>query len=143
MSSINRVPVESLPRDPNSRMHLVQFYSDDAFLMDTVAQFVASAIAEGGVGVLFATSDHLTGIADRLVARGVNVNSPQMSNRYFAFDAGKTLTKFLIDNAPNAMLFHEYMTATFEQVKVASGMKHPRIAAFGEMVSNLWGDGLK
>jgi PAS domain S-box-containing protein len=117
--------------------HGVQFYDTDAFLMDSVSEYLAPALESGDGGIVIATDAHMKGIERRLAARGVNVASLVAQGRYLPLDAGQTLEKLLVNGAPDADRFNQVlgtMVAAMSQIG-----RRPR--AFGEMVALLWSAG--
>ena len=49
--------------------HVVQFYADDAFLVDELSRYIGSALAAGDGAIVIATKAHRDGISQRLKAR--------------------------------------------------------------------------
>ena len=112
--------------------HLVQFYEADPSLLDAVVTYCADAIVAGDVAVVIATVEHRAGIADRLRARNL-IDATDNHDRYLAFDAAETLSRFLSDG--------EIDVARFAQVigdLISGAAEHGRhVRVFGEMVSLL------
>jgi signal transduction histidine kinase/CheY-like chemotaxis protein len=122
-----------------SSPHLVQFYEDDKFLVDTVSSLVASSLGGGDGAIIIATQAHREAIEERLKTRGLEVPALCKQGRLLSLDAGETLAKISLDEYPNAARFDDLIGDTIARTNDAS----PRhfTGAFGEMVALLWADG--
>jgi PAS domain S-box-containing protein len=121
--------------------HVVQFYQDDKFLIDSVSGFVGSALAAGDATVLIATAAHLQGVEQVLRKRGLEIGQAARQGRFFALDATETLAKFIVDGLPDEKLFRKVIGGTLAQAAASVAREGRRIAAFGEMVNILWATG--
>ncbi len=117
--------------------HTVQFYSDDAFVMDALSRFIGGALASGDAAVVIATEAHRQALAQRLSERGLDVTVSSKQRRYVELDAAETLSKFMLDGWPDERLFAEVIGGVIEEARLAVGGKDRHVAAFGEMVSLL------
>jgi hypothetical protein len=132
-----RVPDWTLVGD---RAHVVQFYEDDALLVELLSRFVGAALATGDSAVVVATQRHREALANRLRRRGFDLAVPLAQRRYLPFDAADTLQRIMRDGRPDPELFSAVMgDAIVDASKAAAGRK--RIVAFGEMVALLWAGG--
>ncbi len=93
-------------------LHTVQFYSEDASLLDAIDQFIGKALAAGHVTIVVATATHREGLAQRLSECGLDLTTALKQGRYIALDAAETLSEFLVDGWPNAVRFTEFMAAS-------------------------------
>lgn len=119
--------------------HVVQFYKDDAVLMDACARFIGRALEAGDAAVMIATRAHREGIAERLTAEGIDAAQARQQGRLMMLDAEEMLEKFMVDGAPDAGRFEETIGDVIEQVRAAtSNPEKAHVAAFGEMVAVLW-----
>ncbi|MGC1107133.1 MAG: MEDS domain-containing protein [Candidatus Acidiferrales bacterium] len=82
--------------EQKSCAHVVQFYTDDAVLVDAAARFVGAALGAGDAAVVIAARGHREGIAERLRAAGIDIALARRQSRYVAFDAEETLAKFMV-----------------------------------------------
>src|SRR4051812_16740226 len=71
--------------------HLVQFYEDDAFLAETVAEFVRDGLAMGQPALVVATPAHRDAFAAQLAARGVDGDALVARGRLTFLDAADTI----------------------------------------------------
>lgn len=122
------------------RAHIVQFYSDDSFLLDELTQFIGTALVRGSAVVVIATNSHRHGLAKRLSDRGFDLKLAMQRGRYTALDATEALAKFMVDDLPDSNKFHEYIDAAIECASLAGEAAQP-LVAFGEMVAVLWEQG--
>ena len=118
--------------------HSVQFYSDDAFLIDVLSRFMGSAVGAGDAAIVIATPQHRRALAERLAARGLDVERAVEQGRYVALDAAETLLQFMIGDWPDEARFVELIGGVIARAKQAAQTEHGRTALFGEMVALLW-----
>jgi len=134
--------------DPNVQLesnltpHTVQFYSDDGFLLDTLAQFVGGALLSGDAAIVIATRAHRDGLTQRLRDRGLDPAPALSEGRFVLADARHTLDRFSVDSWPDAERFTSAMGGMMNDARQAAHSAQRCIAAFGEMVALLWADGL-
>jgi signal transduction histidine kinase len=121
--------------------HVVQFYADDAFLVDELSRYIGSALAAGDGAIVIATKAHRDGIAQRLRARGMDPSHAVAHGRYVALDAAETLSKFMLHDFPDAARFGDVLGSIVVQATACAEGKNPHVAAFGEMVVLWWAQG--
>ena len=148
MSTINTRGYDVAPLAPlvqwpdhDHHGHVVQFYAEDAALLDSIARFVATALEAGDAAVAIATHSHRDGLKQRLTARGIDVEGAIRRGKFIPLDAAETLSRFMRDGAPVAQAFVEIVGGVFDRARAAFGARPGRIVAFGEMVALLWGQG--
>jgi signal transduction histidine kinase/ActR/RegA family two-component response regulator len=119
--------------------HFVQFYEDDEFIADEVAEFLDGALRAGDTAILIATPLHRAQVAERL--RGLG-SATAARNWYpgelVSLDARETLARFMVDGEPNEALF---LATVGSAVARAAGGGTRSVRAFGEMVALLCADG--
>jgi signal transduction histidine kinase/CheY-like chemotaxis protein len=119
--------------------HVVQFYEGESFLVDAVSQYIAPALAAEGVGIVIATAQHRTAVAESLRMRGVDLAAVVDQGRYVALDAGETLARCTVRGWPDETRFNAVIGGAIAR---ATPTGRPlRVRAFGEMVSLLWKEG--
>jgi signal transduction histidine kinase len=121
--------------------HVVQFYSDDAFLVDELSKYIGSALGAGDGAIVIATRAHRDGIAQRLRARGMDPARAMAQGRYIALDAAETMSKFVLNDFPDATRFTDVVGSVVVQATACAEGKTPHVVAFGEMVALLWAQG--
>src|SRR6266508_4161923 len=82
--------------------HLVQLYDSEAFIAGTVASFIGSGFCSGGSGMIIATPVHREAIDERLASGGIDLAAARADGRYLSLDAAETLSKFMLDDRPDA-----------------------------------------
>jgi PAS domain S-box-containing protein len=136
-SDLSKAPIPRYgSKEKASREHLVQFYEDDAFLVDSLADWFSEGFNRGDSCVFIGTEAHRTRLESELRKRGVALDQMRAQRRYVRLDAAGTLSKFMVDEWPHEDLF----TREFEDV-LATLSKRGNIRAFGEMVAVLRTDG--
>jgi DcmR-like sensory protein len=123
------------------RAHAVQFYENDALLIELLSRFVGSSLAAGDSAIVVATPRHRETLAERLRSRGFDLAVPQRQRRYVPLDAAETLAKVMRRGLPDPMLFNALISPAVEDAREAARGGRARIVAFGEMVALLWAEG--
>ena len=132
----------AMPQKPEvTRCHEVQFYSDDAVLLERVTRFIATAVKHGNPAIAVATESHRNSLLQRLKAQGVDVDAAIQQGVYVSLDAADTLSMFMVDDWPDPVRFHEAFRGLVEAVAKEVNVKHPRVAIFREGVAVLWAKG--
>ena len=116
--------------------HFVQFYEGDRSLIQSICSFLHAGFRKQDSAIVIATKAHRQALEVALVARGVDVESLKSSGSYMPLDAGETLTKFIVQGTPDALLFEKALAPA---LNFASQLGPVR--AFGEMVALLWAEG--
>jgi len=111
--------------------HAVQFYVQDEFLCNRVADFIAQGLQTGEPAVVIATDLHRSLIAERLASRGADLQQVTF------LDARDTLEQFMSDSTPD----EERFRAVIGEMIVRRANGGGRVRAYGEMVDLLWRDG--
>src|ERR1700694_2634774 len=117
--------------------HVVQFYTDDEALVDSLSSFIGGALGAGQAAVVLATQAHRDGLAQRLETRGLNTASAIQQGRYVPLDAAEILLKVAPSGSPDLTRFAEVMGEILAQAQNAAEVKESDIAVFGEMVTLL------
>ncbi|MCU1242123.1 MAG: domain S-box [Candidatus Acidoferrum typicum] len=138
-------PTQSAPaphwHDGEPGGHVVQFYADDSFLLESLSKFIGTALVAGDASVVIATQSHLDGLAERLASRALSVRKAARESRYIPLDAAKTLAKFMRNGHPDSAAFAATMGPVLSRAAAAVESQNSRVVAFGEMVALLWADG--
>jgi diguanylate cyclase (GGDEF)-like protein len=115
--------------------HLVQFYENDAFLLDGLTDYIGSALAAGDKGIVIATKPHLEALEANLRQRNLLTNALiGDQQRYFPLDAETLLPLFMVGGIPDEARFTKLVGGMLR--RAAKG--HTRdICVFGEMVAIL------
>ena len=119
----------------------MQFYSDDAILLDGLTQFVEVALNAGNAAIVVATESHRDRLLLRLQAHGLDVASAIEEGRYIALDAADVLPTFMVNGMLDPVLFLEGFSKLILKAANASKREHPYVAVFGEGADLLWKHG--
>src|SRR6202050_4155485 len=121
--------------------HMVQFYGEDAGLIDGLSAYIGEALEEGNSALVGATAEHREAMAERLQERGLDIPFAMAEGRYVILDAAETLSKFILEGWPDPVRYEETVARLVVQVRAAARGNPPRLAVFGEMVALLWAQG--
>lgn len=122
----------------NTAGHTVQFYESDKFLIDSLSEYAVNCLEKGETLIIVATKNHLKLLEARLSrTKSIDFELCQINGQFLAFDARKTLKKFMTDNMPDKERFLEIAGSMLERASLA---RQP-VRVFGEMVDLLWADG--
>ena len=123
--------------EPAPHSHGVQFYETEAFLFETVGQFVAAGLKAGNQVLVIATPEHRQGFTSRLESLGFPAAAA--ASQLTLLDARETLSRFMVGEMPDPDLFRDVVGSLMAGIQDA----HPAAAirAYGEMVDLLWRDG--
>ncbi len=136
--------------DHDSHGHVVQFYSEDLSLLETLGRFIGSALEAGDAAIVIATEEHREGLAQQLKSRGLNIASAVEQGRYIPLDAVETMAEIIVDGWPDETRFANHIGAVITRARTAAEQARqsgasliiePRVVAFGEMVALLWAEG--
>jgi len=115
--------------------HFVQFYTDDAALLEQVADFMDGALRRGDSAIVIATAEHRAEIDRRLHGAGHAVGAEHwFTGEYIALDADETLARFMREDWPDDELFDEVVGGL---IRAAAQDGARSVRAFGEMVAIL------
>ena len=127
-------PWQTLLRTPEPCDHVIQLYTDDAFLVRAVAQFVGAGLEQHEGGVLVATPSHIEAIVRALGAR-LDVKAAQARGQLVTVDAQRTLDRFMVGGRPHREKFFAAVRGVLDRVTTTG---YPMMRLFGEMVDLLW-----
>jgi hypothetical protein len=128
------LPAERLP-DP---AHVVQFYTTDRFLLDSLGASLGSALKTGESVVVVMTKSHQKGLLKRFADKGIAVEEAAARGRLVVADATEALARFMEPDGPNRQKFLREFGAIIRRAEAAADVKHRRVVVFGEMVAVLW-----
>ena len=136
-SSAMRLRAENAP--PGE--HVVYFYQESDSLLDSLSDFIGSALGAGNAAVIIATKVHLDGLQQRLKACGLDTQKASSQGRYLALDASALLSQILVNGIPDEELFAGTVGRAIARMIATLKSPRPAIVAFGEMVALLWTEG--
>lgn len=121
--------------------HVVQFYSSDDFLLDSVSRFVGTALGAGDAAIVAATGEHRNQLRQRLERRGLDILAAAQQGWYISLDAEACLDKFMRGGRPDPSAFVDSIGSVIDHAQAAVRGDCSRVAIFGEMVALLWEQG--
>jgi len=121
--------------------HAVYFYQESDSLLESLSDFIGSALGAGNAAIIIATKVHLDGLQQRLKARGLDTLRATRQGRYVTFDASVLLSQILVSGMPDEERFAGTVGLAIARMTAALKSPRPEIAAFGEMVALLWTEG--
>jgi hypothetical protein len=120
-------------RDVGANEHFVQFYENDAFLVECVAEYIATGLAAKENAIVIATLNHQKAVADCLRKRNVDVAAAVQRCQYIQCDAEEVLSTFMVEDMPDENRFNETVDGLFRcMARNGTGVR-----IFGEMVALL------
>ena len=117
--------------------HFVQFYQDDAVLIESVGAYIAASLGVREGAIVIATPEHREALTHSLRQRGIEVAGAIARRQFLCLDAQKTLDLFMVDGMPDEGLFQ----GTVGKLVTDSLASWKHMRAFGEMVALLWAQG--
>jgi PAS domain S-box-containing protein len=121
--------------------HVVQFYKDDQFLIDTLGRFIGTTLGAGESAIVIASESHLEDLEFRLAARGLDIAAIRETGRYIVLHAAETLSSFMVDGLPDAVRFADIIGTQITRASANAEVQGRPVALFGEMVAILWANG--
>jgi DNA-binding NarL/FixJ family response regulator len=121
--------------------HEVQFYSDDALLLDTFARFIAVALKSGRAAIVVITESHRDGLVSRLKAQGLDVDAATKQGTYLQLDVNKTLSTLMVNDMPDSTRFYPVVVGLIEAAAKGARQQHHGVVVCGEGTSVLWAEG--
>jgi DNA-binding NarL/FixJ family response regulator len=121
--------------------HEVQFYSDDALLLDTYARFIAVALKSGRAAIAVISQSRSAGVLSRLKAQGLDVDAATQQGTYIQLDASKMLSTFMVNDMPDATRFFPVVGGLIEAAAKAARQQDHGVVACGECSPLLWAEG--
>ena len=118
--------------------HVVQFYTEDAVLLDGLAALFGGSLAEGQSVAAIVTSSHRSGLDTRLLAQGVDVSEATQNGRLCILDADQALSEFMEPAGPSRERFLLQFGNMLRTLQAATVAKRSGVVVFGEMVAVLW-----
>ncbi|NOK02191.1 histidine kinase [Myxococcus xanthus] len=142
LGSSRRQPASETPVGyPLEHDHTVQFYEDEAIVIDIVEAYITGGLERGDPLVIIAQASHRQQLIARLVAAGVDTAAAISSGQLTLLDARETLTRFMVGGRPNWERFREVIGTVIEH-SLAAARPGAKVRAYGEMVDVLCLDGM-
>lgn len=121
--------------------HVVYFYQESDALLESLTDFIGSALGAGNAAIVIATKVHLDGLQQRLKACGLDTQKAGSQGRYLALDASALISQIMVNGMPDEERFAGTVGKAIGRMDAALKGPRPGIVAFGEMVAFLWTEG--
>jgi hypothetical protein len=116
--------------------HVVQLYgTDDRLLTENVGRFLSEGLRRGDGILIIASAEHRTSLTTFL-RRDRGYSRAVLEGRLVFMDAEFTLSRFMVNGAPDPELFRTVLGDALTGVR--SRAVHTGVRAYGEMVGVLW-----
>lgn len=125
-------------RSVREQGHVVQFYTDDAVLLDELGVLLGAALGADESAVAVMTKSHRTGLEKRLIAQGIDTCEAMKNGRLAIFDANQALGQFMDAVGPSRERFLLQFGNIVRRAEAAALAKSRPVVVFGEMVAVLW-----
>jgi hypothetical protein len=123
--------------DPEDREHLVQFYDDDAYLVELVARFLGVGLVAGEPLLAVVTASHRHAVCARLASVGFDVDAAIADGQLHFEDADALLERLMVGGMPEPDRVRILTGGVLREIQHGRfGRKRTRV--FGEMVDILW-----
>jgi hypothetical protein len=117
--------------------HVLQVYENEDIFLNSLEAYIHGGLKAGNCNIVIATANHLEALRYRLIQQGYTIQDLLDDDRLILLNAEDTLSKFMVNNWPDEVLFKE----TILNVVARARRKNRDIRAFGEMVALLWTQG--
>ncbi|ATB51165.1 histidine kinase [Corallococcus macrosporus DSM 14697] len=121
--------------------HTVQFYEDEAFVIDIVEAFITGGLERGDPLIIIAQASHREQLVARLMTAGVDTAAAISRGQLTLLDARETLARFMVGGRPDWERFRQIVGAVIEHT-LAAARPGTKVRAYGEMVDVLCLDGM-
>ena len=121
--------------------HEVEFYSDDAALVNGFTCLMQAALNVGNVAIVVATESHRRAILQRLRSAGVDVDAAMEQGRCIQLDAREALAKMMVADAPDPARCTALIDNLIRKATKGANGNNPRISICGECAPTLLADG--
>jgi len=119
---------------PGTEDHIVQVYTEPAFLVEGVAAYVGTGLKQNEAAIIIARPEHRALFEAELERRGFDVASLIARGQLRLLDAAVTLAQFMRGNLPDWPAFHKLIGGVIAETR----LQYPTVRAYGEMVDILW-----
>ena len=117
--------------------HFVQFYEEDDYLMNAVAQYLFHGLKTGEVAGMLATEPHRRSILSLIRSFDIDPAAAEAEGRFVIRDAQEMLDGFMVDGMPDESLFEETIGKLVHDISKRSAS----FRFFGELVAVLNANG--
>jgi hypothetical protein len=124
-------------QEPAGGDHIVQVYQDEAFLAETVCEYLAAGVRRGEGAIVVARPANRARFARELGVAGLDVDALIAQGQLVFVDAHQALARFMRNGSPDWTDFHATIGGAIAELR----LQYPCVRAYGEMVDILWQEG--
>lgn len=117
--------------------HIIHTYSSRTDLVNMLFTFVDDGIKSDDAVLVISLPETREPLDEKLQQAGHNIFSLKLRDQYIAIDASEMLAEFMINNAPDPLLFRYTMVDLTKRAK----RSQRRVRAVSEMAAVLWSGG--
>ncbi len=117
--------------------HVVQFYDREGDLFEVVGQHLARVARAQETSIVIASETHRQGFEAELELAGIDVVEAHRAGGLVMFDAGATMTQFMVAGQIDQKAFHFVLRGILDDAFEMGRQVH----VYGEMVALLWDAG--
>jgi DNA-binding NarL/FixJ family response regulator len=122
-----------LAQTSRPHFHEVQFYADDGYFLDSVAQFIGTALKAGNAAIVVLSEPHHNVLLSKLRADRLDIAAAISEGRYLFTETADTLANFMVGGVVDAGRFEEVFVELIASAAMAVKVGHPRVAACGQV----------
>lgn len=122
-------------------VHVVASYHDDASFVEDFARFIEAALKIRNPVIVIATESHRNALLQGLRARGWDMDAAIQGGSYVSLDAGDTLSKFMVNDWPDAGRLLKMVDELIKEANKAMQGTHSKVAVCGECAPTLLAQG--
>ena len=134
-------PGRTAQESKNGRVHIIASYQDDASVVDGFTRFIEAALEMENPIILVATEPHRDALMQRLCERGWDMDSAIQRGSYVSLDADVTLSKFMVNDWPDAVRLFGVVDALITKAAKAGKKPQSKVVVCGECSPILWAQG--
>jgi hypothetical protein len=112
----------------SSVRHEVQFYSQDAALLESFTDFVADTLTDNKAAIVIASESHRAGVLQGLNRQKMDVDGAIKSGVLIPLDVAETSATFIRDHGDPARFFETAAGLIEAATKAVKGKKTPNVA---------------
>lgn len=125
----------------NDRVHMLAAFQDDASFVEGFTHFIEAALNVENPVIVVATGSHRDALLQRLRAHGWDMDSAIQSGSYVSLDASATLSRFMVNDWPNAGRLFGVASELITNAAKAGKKPKSKVAVCGECSPILWAQG--
>jgi len=128
-------------RQEHVHQHKAGFYADEATMLSAWTESARTALAAGHTVVVLTIDSRRGEMHQRLKTGGIDLDGAIREQRYVALDPSSVLSRFMINDWPDELLFQKAVTPIVVDTLKTSTARYPRALVCGECAPTLVREG--